>query len=638
MIVAGTMVLGTGTYEVSAASKKPYKVTISSCKSYDYNAVKITWKQAKYAKKYQVYRAPSKYGKYKLIRTTTSRSYINKSLATGKKYYYKVRAVNGSKKGSFSYKKCATPALKKTYGVKTTANNYNSITVSWAKVNGAKGYVLYQSTCKDGTYTKVKSIADTEYKVSGLTTGNTYYYKVRAYRLVSGKYKYGAYSDVVSKATVLSAPKASAQLNKDNKIEITWSAVEGATGYKLYRSTSKTGSFSIKKNTTETSYVDGSAKVDTTYYYKVVALRDEYTSEASKTVSCKWTLDINAIRNQMLDAINKERGDVGLEPLKIYSPINYTAQEKAEDLYETGVFDHYSDNLGWFYDQWEKADITYSGGGENIACGQQDVTSVMKSWMQSKGHKANILNENWTHVGIGYYKGNWVQQFAMNPKGGYKLCVKTGIKVTCICGHVNTVEEWKMYSTDGSGNVYGFIYCESCNKLIEKCPCCEDGVFVEAGIATNCSKSYKCNVCGNQQKKTCITNCPSCNSSVVNNSFCWQYKVTFDSTQSYNGEKYEREEGCYFQQYMIDMIVCKDCNSIIVVEDYGCKDYLEFMENLKEVVGSEGDLFQYIYFEKHISSEKLCDTDKGTVFKRTYEFRETPRVYNLNDLVGTKEI
>lgn len=414
-IVGITMSFGVMTDDVAAASKKPSKVKITSIQSYDYNAIKITWKKATNAKKYQVYRASSKNGTYKLIKTTTSRSYINKSLTTGKKYYYKIRAVNGSKKGSFSDKKYATPTLKKTYGVKATANNYNTVTVSWNKVNGAKGYILYRATSKNGTYKKVKSTTASSYKVTGLTTGKTYYYKVRAYRYVNNKCKYGKYSAVVSKTTALSAPKAAAQLNSENQITVSWNKVSGAEKYKVYRATSSNGNYTAVKTTQLTSYIDTSAKASTKYYYKVKAVRGDYLSSYSNTVNCKWEVDLETIRTTMLDLINKERIAAGVEPIEMHEPLHCTAQEKAEDLYTTGVFDHYSDNLGWFYDQYEKAGITYYGGGENIAYGQPDVTSVMESWMQSKGHKANILDENWTHVGVGYYKGNWVQQFIESP-------------------------------------------------------------------------------------------------------------------------------------------------------------------------------------------------------------------------------
>ena len=96
---------------VAAADKKPGKVTISSAVSADYNAVKITWKKADYAKKYEVYRAASSNGTYKKVKTTTSTSYTDSGLTTGKKYYYKVRALNGTAKGAYSAWKSAVPVL-----------------------------------------------------------------------------------------------------------------------------------------------------------------------------------------------------------------------------------------------------------------------------------------------------------------------------------------------------------------------------------------------------------------------------------------------------------------------------------------------------------------------------------------------
>jgi thiosulfate/3-mercaptopyruvate sulfurtransferase len=87
-----------------AASKKPAKVSgvkAKALKDVD-TSIQITWKKAKSAKKYQVYRATSKKGKYKKVATVTSKKYVNKNLKNGKKYYYKVRAINGKKKGKFS--------------------------------------------------------------------------------------------------------------------------------------------------------------------------------------------------------------------------------------------------------------------------------------------------------------------------------------------------------------------------------------------------------------------------------------------------------------------------------------------------------------------------------------------------------
>ncbi len=194
--------------EVSAASKKPSKVTISSAKSADYNAVKVVWKKTKNAKQYQVYRATSKKGKYKKVATTKSLSYTNKSLTTGKTYYYKVRAVNGKKAGSFSAVKSAKPALKKTT-VSVKANSATINSVSWKKVNGATGYVLYRST-KGGSYKKIATTKSLSYKDKSVKAKTKYAYKVRAYRTVSGKAVYGSYSS----AKAVTTPKATATAAK----------------------------------------------------------------------------------------------------------------------------------------------------------------------------------------------------------------------------------------------------------------------------------------------------------------------------------------------------------------------------------------------------------------------------------------
>lgn len=187
--------IATEPIEVYAAGKKPSKVTINSVKSVDYNAVKITWKKASNAKKYEVYRSNSKNGTFKKVKTTESKSFKNTGLTTGKTYYYKVRGINGNKKGAFSVVKSATPKLKKVTSLIVTRKSKTSIKLSWKKVNGAKGYQVYRSATKSGTYKKIKTTTSTSFINKNLKSGKKYYYKVRAYRVVNGKNKYSNFSD-----------------------------------------------------------------------------------------------------------------------------------------------------------------------------------------------------------------------------------------------------------------------------------------------------------------------------------------------------------------------------------------------------------------------------------------------------------
>ena len=117
-----------------AAAKTPAKVAGVKATATSASSIKITWKKAKNAKKYQVYRATSKKGKYKKVKTTTKESFINKHLKSGKKYYYKVRAINGKKKGKFS-KKVYAVTKKASLSDVIVDTSEKTVTIK-AKVNG----------------------------------------------------------------------------------------------------------------------------------------------------------------------------------------------------------------------------------------------------------------------------------------------------------------------------------------------------------------------------------------------------------------------------------------------------------------------------------------------------------------------
>lgn len=192
--------------EASAASR-PAKVKSLKVASQSYNSLKVSWKKVKTAKGYQIYRATKKNGKYKKVKTIKKAktvSWTNKKLTTGKRYYYKVRAIRGSRKGSFSAKRSGVPTLSKTSGVRASAASSSAIKVSWKKTSGASGYQLYRSTSRSGKYSRVKTTSASSYTNSGLSANKTYYYKVRSYRK-SGGTKYSSFSGVVAARTKTAA-------------------------------------------------------------------------------------------------------------------------------------------------------------------------------------------------------------------------------------------------------------------------------------------------------------------------------------------------------------------------------------------------------------------------------------------------
>ena len=179
-----------------------------------------------------------------------------------------------------SKEKIVEPKPNKVSGIKATLNSYNSIKLTWNKaVNGANGYAVYRSTSKDGKYTLRKTITSKntiEFTDTGLDTNTTYYYKVRAYRMIADKKKYGGYSEIVCAKPVLSKTTITVS-STSKKATIKWNKVLGASGYKVYSATSSNGTYSLKKTITSIntlSYTNTNLVSGKTYYYKVRAYRN----------------------------------------------------------------------------------------------------------------------------------------------------------------------------------------------------------------------------------------------------------------------------------------------------------------------------------------------------------------------------
>lgn len=119
--------------------------------------------------------------------------------------------------------------------------------------------------------------------------------------------------------------------------------------------------------------------------------------------------------NQVLELVNQERVSRGLSKLSLDTSVNRVAQTKAEDMANNNYFSHTSPTYGSPFDMLKQFGVSYRTAGENIAKGQRSPESVMDGWMNSEGHRANILNGNYTKLGVGYTVKNgttyWVQMF-----------------------------------------------------------------------------------------------------------------------------------------------------------------------------------------------------------------------------------
>ena len=118
----------------------------------------------------------------------------------------------------------------------------------------------------------------------------------------------------------------------------------------------------------------------------------------------------------VLKLVNAERAKVGVQPLTLSEKLTSIANTKAKDMADKGYFSHQSPTYGSPFDMLKQFGVSYSYAGENIAAGQKSAEEVMNSWMNSSGHKANILNKNYTQLGVGFVRGGeygteWVQLF-----------------------------------------------------------------------------------------------------------------------------------------------------------------------------------------------------------------------------------
>ncbi|MFP3387178.1 CAP domain-containing protein [Brevibacillus sp. SIMBA_040] len=122
-------------------------------------------------------------------------------------------------------------------------------------------------------------------------------------------------------------------------------------------------------------------------------------------------VDASTVGKQVTDLVNQERAKAGLKPVELDASLNKVAQAKAADMSNNNYFDHTSPTYGSPFDMMKQFGVSYMTAGENIAMGQRTAEEVMNQWMNSEGHRQNIMNPSFTKIGVGFVNGYWVQEF-----------------------------------------------------------------------------------------------------------------------------------------------------------------------------------------------------------------------------------
>lgn len=200
-ITAYTVSGASASVTFSVTPDKPQNLTATAKTT---TSAELTWKEIPNVTGYNIYRSTSKNGTFKKVGSATTNSYTDKGLSKGKTYYYKVACyVNSDGKQAISaYSsvvsvKAAAPAPAQVSAKKAKSG---AAKITWSKSTGANGYEVYMAASANGKFTKAGTIsksATVSFNKSGLKSGKTYFFKVRAYTTVGGKKVYSDYTKTV---------------------------------------------------------------------------------------------------------------------------------------------------------------------------------------------------------------------------------------------------------------------------------------------------------------------------------------------------------------------------------------------------------------------------------------------------------
>jgi len=155
---------------------------------------------------------------------------------------------------------------------------------------------------------------------------------------------------------------------------------------------------------------------DGTFRPNATVTRGEFSALMTRTliyVNGSAVYQVSAYEKEVLRLVNIERAAAGLKPLTLHTELSKVARIKSQDMKNNNYFAHTSPVYGTPFEMMKKFGITYTVAAENIAMGYFTPAVVVDGWMNSSGHRENILNANFTHIGIGHVaSGNyWTQMF-----------------------------------------------------------------------------------------------------------------------------------------------------------------------------------------------------------------------------------
>ena len=292
---------GTKTLDFKIIPKTVSNVSLSSKTT---NSITLSWDKLDDITGYKIYKYDSDSNSYKLLKTisnNTTTKYTDSNLNSATAFKYKVRAykvVDGSNYyGSYSNILSESTKVDKVTNLKLDVRNATSLTISWDKVDRADGYKIYRLDTSTDKYVLVDTVygeSTTSYNHTNRMSATNYYYKVRAFKNLNGKDRHGDYCSRLKVTTKPLKPEVTLSSTTTKSINLSWTKISArTTGYQVYMSTSKSGTYSLIGTTSNTSFTKKSLTKGKTYYFKVRAYRTVdgekiYSSYSSvKSIVCK---------------------------------------------------------------------------------------------------------------------------------------------------------------------------------------------------------------------------------------------------------------------------------------------------------------------------------------------------------------
>ena len=293
----------TGTKTISFKIN-PQTISNVSLNSKTINSITFSWDKIDNITGYEVYKYDEFSNTYTLLDTISDNSintYTDKNLTSASTYNYAIRAYKVIDKTTYygNYSNIFTDSTKvnKVTNLKLDVRNATSLQISWDKVDNVDGYRIYRLDPSTNVYTLVDTIYGeniTSYTHDSRVSATSYYYRVKAFKYLNGLNRYSDYSSTLKATTKPLQPVVSLSSTKTKYINLSLTKIsKRTTGYEIYMSTSKNGTYTLVGTTSNKSFSKGNLTKGKTYHFKVRAYRSVdntkiYSSYSTvKSIVCK---------------------------------------------------------------------------------------------------------------------------------------------------------------------------------------------------------------------------------------------------------------------------------------------------------------------------------------------------------------